>query len=553
MLLDWLMKGGNNYYLSAMDRQKKVQLRSELFRHLDGIVTIPTAYLLHTSGILEYILKNQSTTLDSLVEKFNANDGYLNVALRVLASQGWLEYSVKSDVITVSINDRSKIAFGLIPHYADAAELINVSGHFHPRKFEDEPFKYLERLFQNYTNKYGMEISENSIESEIQNQILCHIEGIIVGPSIVSLGMGGMFHMYFMKASFRPDEFHNNGKNFDRLLDIFSYLGWFEKKNDTYSFTEKGLFFARRASAYGVTVSYIPAFRKLNELLFGDPTIFWNLPKGANEIHVDREMNVWGSGGAHSTYFKKIDEIIIDIFNKPIDEQPKGIVDMGCGNGAFLIHLFDVIEKRTLRGEMLEEYPLFLVGADYNKAALDVTRSNIVMANIWAKVIWGDIGRPDLLADNLQENYGINLGELLNVRTFLDHNRIWSDPTVVANDEESTSSGAFAFRGKKLSNELVEANLKEHFSKWAPYVQKYGLLVIELHTIDPSITARNLGTTAATAYDATHGFSDQYIVEVDIFNKVASRAGLFPVEEYFTKFPDSELATVSINLLKAKK
>ena len=535
-----------------MDKQQKVQLRSELFKHLDGIVTIPTSYLLHTSGILDYILSEGRASLESISTKFIANEGYLNVALRVLASQGWLTHQTQGDEITVSVNDRSAIAFGLIHLYKDAAELIEISGHFHPRKFEEEPFNYLNRLFQSYKDRYGMTNSNDPVEMGIQNQILYHIEGIIVGPSIVSLGMGGMFHKYFMKASFRPDEFHNNGKNFERLLDIFMELGWFDKKNDTYSFTDKGLFFARRASAYGVTVSYIPAFRKLNDLLFGDPTIFWNLPKGAKEIHVDREMNVWGSGGAHSTYFKKIDEIIIDIFNKPIEDQPKGIVDMGCGNGAFLIHLFDVIERRTSRGQMLEEHPLFLVGADYNKAALDVTRSNIVMANIWAKVIWGDIGRPDLLADNLQENYGIELGELLNVRTFLDHNRIWSDPEDQIDSANSSSSGAFAFRGKRLSNELVEANLKEHFSKWAPYVQKYGLLVIELHTIAPDITARNLGKTAATAYDATHGFSDQYIVEVGIFNEVASRAGLFPVEEYFTKFPNSELSTVSINLLRAK-
>ncbi len=536
-----------------MDRQQKVQFRSELFRHLDGIVTIPTAYLLHSSGVLDFILSEGKTTLKSIASKFKANDGYLNVALRVLASQGWLVHKTVGNDISISLNDRSELAFALIPLYSDSSELINISGHFDSRKFEEEPFKYLDRLFKNYSNRYGLEKSTNLVEIEIQDQILSHIEGIIVGPSIVSLGMGGMFHKYFMQASFRHDEFHHNGKNFERLLDIFMTLGWFDKKNDTYSFTEKGLFFARRASAYGVTVSYIPAFRKLNELIFGNPTIFWNLPKGAKELHVDREMNVWGSGGAHSTYFKKIDEIIIDIFNKPIEDQPKGIVDMGCGNGAFLIHLFDVIENRTLRGQMLEEHPLFLVGADYNKAALDVTRANIVMANIWAKVIWGDIGRPDLLADNLQENYGIQLSELLNVRTFLDHNRIWTEPQSQDDNIESPSSGAFAFRGKRLSNELVEANLKEHFNKWAPYVQKYGLLVIELHTIAPSITARNLGKTAATAYDATHGFSDQYIVEVDIFNEVASKAGLFPVEEYFTKFPNSELATVSINLLRAKK
>ena len=62
-------------------------------------------------------------------------------------------------------------------------------------------------------------------------------------------------------------------------------------------------------------------------------------------------MNVWGSGGAHSTYFKKVDEIIIDLFNKPIGEQPKGIIDVGCGDGTFIEHVFDVIYNKTERGK----------------------------------------------------------------------------------------------------------------------------------------------------------------------------------------------------------
>ena len=122
------------------------------------------------------------------------------------------------------------------------------------------------------------------------------------------------------------------------------------------------------------------------------------------------------------------------------------------GNGAFLIHLYEVIEQRTLRGKLLEEYPLFLVGADFNEAALKVTRTNIVQANIWAKLIWGDIGRPDLLAENLEENYGIQLKDLLNVRTFLDHNRIWNNPMDTISDRKSQSTGAYAFRGRRVFN-----------------------------------------------------------------------------------------------------
>ena len=221
---------------------------------------------------------------------------------------------------------------------------------------------------------------------------------------------------------------------------------------------------------------------------------------------------------------------------------------MGCGNGALLQHLYDVIESRTLRGKNLDEHPLFLVGADFNKAALKVTRANLVKNDIWAKVIWGDIGDPKRLAEDLKSDYDIQLEDLLNIRTFLDHNRIWED--VEAGPRESTSTGAFSFRGKRLANNEVEENLLQHLKKWTPYVEKFGLLVIELHTLPPQLTAGNLGKTAATAYDATHGFSDQYIVEVDVFHRICKEAGLNPDGNLFKKFPDSELATVSINLLK---
>jgi len=533
-----------------LTKKDKEQLRSVIFQHLDGIAVATTAFSLQKKGVFKYLIKQKETTLSDLTKKFNANEGYLNIALRILCSQGWLNMNLDNEknIVIYSINQNSKVAFSLTPLYQDAINLISYSIKFPEERIGPDAFSVLERLFKKYECNFGLE----SIEKDsINHQVLMHIEGVIIAPIIVMLGVNGLFHKYFMEASFRAQEYHKNPESFKKILDFFTYLGWFHKKNDTYRFTNKGLFFAKRASAYGVTVSYLPTFYNLDELIFGNPLVLKTDSPNDTEKHVHREMNVWGSGGAHSTYFKVIDEIIIELFNKPIDEQPKGILDMGCGNGAFIQHIFDVIEHQTLRGKQLEEYPLLLVGADFNQAALKVTRANLIKADIWAKVIWGDIGRPDLLANDLKEDYDIDLKDLLNVRTFLDHNRIWEPPKKATN-RISKSSGAYAFEGKMLSNNLVEDSLKEHLEKWKPYVEKFGLLIIELHTVKPKLVATNLGKTAATAYDATHGYSDQFILEVDVFNSIAKEAGLKPDERYSAKFPNNELATVSINLLKGK-
>lgn len=402
-----------------------------------------------------------------MTSQFEANEGYLNAGMRVLRSQGFLKYHIDNsqDEIKFSLTDKSETAFSLFNLYEDVVNLLQFLMQFHPRLFEEAPFERLKVIYEKYKKNYGIVFSDDSKINKIQQQILIHIEGALVGPTLVRLGMSGMFHKYFMEISFRPEEFHKSPENFKIILDFLAHLGWFIQKNGNYQFTETGLFFAKRASAYGVTVSYMPTFSKMDDLLFGNPNVLRNVAENGDEIHVDREINVWVSGGAHDSYFKVVDEIVGRLFNLPIEEQPKGILDMGCGNGAFLEHIFNVIERQTLRGKILDDYPLFLVGADYNQAALKVTRADLIKADIWAKVIWGDIGRPDILADDLMENYGIDLKDLLNVRTFLDHNRIWETPKNITSERVSQSTGAFAHRGIRISNNLVEDNLLEHFEK----------------------------------------------------------------------------------------
>ena len=80
-----------------MDRLEKKRLRSTLFCHLDGIAMAPTVSTLHHGGIIEYILKYPHFSFQELSREFEFNGGYLNVSLRLLASQGWLERKILKD------------------------------------------------------------------------------------------------------------------------------------------------------------------------------------------------------------------------------------------------------------------------------------------------------------------------------------------------------------------------------------------------------------------------------------------------------------------------
>ena len=122
---------------------EKAGLRARLFRHLDGIVTAPTAFALHKKGVLAYLLEQKSASLSDLTAKFQANEGYLNVALRVLCSQGWLSQTID--------NQTDKIKFV----YKNKSTLSK----------ETKYFKKINNLHQNFLNM------NNKLDNELINII----------------------------------------------------------------------------------------------------------------------------------------------------------------------------------------------------------------------------------------------------------------------------------------------------------------------------------------------------------------------------------------------
>ena len=131
-----------------LSKQEKNEYREELFRHLDGIAVAPIAYSLKEKGVLDYLLTKESLQLEEISANFKANEGYLNVGLRMLASQGWLQYDIDNTTnsILLSKNDKSEIAFKYIELYKDVAHFLKISEEFHPRSLDKEQFYFKQNL-----------------------------------------------------------------------------------------------------------------------------------------------------------------------------------------------------------------------------------------------------------------------------------------------------------------------------------------------------------------------------------------------------------------------
>ena len=519
-----------------MDKQKSRELRRQLFFHLDGLALCGVVPVLDEVGILKRSFVSGGD-VDELAGEYRANAGYLNVSLRMLCSQGLLEAVRSEDKVHYRPavgNDPALWHSHAMAYATGRSWLKEIVGMWNT---PEQPLSQEAIISMDVL----LDAVNNMPNNGIMERIKFHLIGALVSPWLVTLGtlQGTRPISSWDEHDAAVIRMHESKQ--EAWGKVLQALGWDR--------TEEGEFFLKRSAAYGVTTSYTKTFIWAKEIIFGDGGYLWRIEPGESEIHVDRKLNVWGSGGAHKAYFSHLDEVIKEIFNAPLETQPKGICDMGCGNGALLLHLMEVVESETIRGKNLDEHPLILVGADFNQEALIATSEHFKQEGVVGYFIWGDIGDPDRLALDLWDYHSVKLGDLLSVRSFLDHNRIFNRP-LIDRPDDAISTGAFSFRGERLKLRDVEQSLKEHFQKWLPYVSKYGLLLVELHTIDPEDAAERQGGMPATAYDATHGFADQYIVEVPVFDAMAIEAGLTIDQTNSRTFPSNLPATVSIRFFK---
>jgi SAM-dependent methyltransferase len=506
----------------------KGAVRATIFAHLRGIVLAPVVRALCDRGVFE----RGSIT----IEGTRANPGYLHVALRLLESEGWLQRSETGYALTAEGAAAIRIA---PPFYREVVSFIPMAIFLEDFLFGKSQGGFLPML------QVLVEKAHAGWDPALPAEIRLHLDGMLIGPAMVALARKGIFDK-LQAGPVELEQLEGNHTCLSTLFDLLATTGWITREQNLIGLTEAGKYAASIAHAYGVTVSYLPMFSVVNTLLFGNPRIPRADENGV-ELLVNRAMNVWGGGGSHRNYYSKIDEIVVEIFNRPLELQPSGICDIGCGDGTLLEHLYRVVRDRTLRGKVLDEYPLLVVGADVNKVSRRIAKQNLKRAQIPDHhVIHGDINRPSLLANDL-ELLGVDIHDLLHVRSFLDHNRAWQQPAgYVRGTRKVRTTGVFAHLGDEIPADELEENLVRHLRRWAPYVGRFGLLMIELHTLPPEEAAANLDKSPAVAYDGTHGFSDQYLVELPVFLACAKEAGLHANPRFQASY-----STISINFLTA--
>ncbi|MGH8476545.1 MAG: hypothetical protein ACRER2_12360, partial [Methylococcales bacterium] len=499
------------------------ELLRKLFLHHDGIVVGATLFALHQGGVLPVLFRERKLSMRELLEGLSGrvsevNQGYLHVALRCLALQGWLKRRgmPASDAMEFEVTPKGWVASSVFDRYVQVADFIYgrvpLEHYLFESGFDDrEGLEKFYELIRDCKNHWGLpDGRESSLESEVFETVGAHLDGLLVGPLMIAAKMHGLTD----ENPVPLDKLAGPKAPLEHALELLEHFGWVNRRGSCWMFSELGKLAGEFSLHYGLTWSYAPMFRNLTRLIFNHGKNVTHVEPGQEESHVDRIINVLASGVAHRRYFEDSEKIIIEIFNRePLEEQPKFVADMGCGDGEWLKRIYQVVESRTLRGKNLEQFPLLMIGADYNLKAREVVQHKLEAAGVPNIVLFADVGDPQRFARDLDE-LGISIEEGLHVRAFIDHNRPYRKPEHEMPSFGPLSTGAYADEeGNPIQNRDLEQSLCEHLQKWAPYIRKHGLIILEAHNIEPEIASRLLGNTHATAFDTYHGYSNQYPVD----------------------------------------
>jgi hypothetical protein len=522
------------------------QVWDSVCRHIDGMVIGSTMAALDSRGALRILAENPRTSFGALRRRLGARPGYLNVAVRLLADQGWLTCAGEpgTDELIVMPTPVGQAVFTqYAAAYLAAARFLPLASHIE-QILGEEPAD-IATYAALMAREWGLpQPGSGPASAQARHQVLAHLNGHLVAPVMFALTRRGTLRDGAPIALRSPALRH--------AAQILARQGWAQISEDQSSqaraeFTAAGRVAAALATQYRYPMIYLPLLRQVPELIFGPARASGagshrEGPGDAGspaETHLDRELDVRFSGDVFASVCRTpfLDTALPLFDAEPIAAQPGLVVDMGCGDGTMLVTLYRAIVARTSRGRRIGEFPLLMVGADPSPVARQVAAARLSAAGVPHVIMDGDIADPAGF-DRALAALGLDARDALHVCKSAIHDRAYRPPpeansTVPASahpasaaDLPPASSCAFAQPdGSAIPAAAMARDLAAFFRGWHPLTRRHGWIVIEAHSVAAATAAGLIGRTVATALDATHGYSCQYPVEPEVFAWAARTAG----------------------------
>ena len=485
---------------------------------LHGYVSVPVIAACRQAGVFAVLQSEGPLSAEELSARLGANLGPLSAAIRLLKSLQWLSHDTTGRLV---LTPRAG-AVACIP--ADSLSLyrMDIAATLAGSPGTGALAGWIERCTD------GWAIDDPDVAGLL--------DGMIIVPLLLALRARQVIDEH---GSFHPDRLCPPLQH--PVSTLVQAKGWTRADGTP---TPQGRFFAERAQVMATTASYRPMLAAMPDLLFGDPRPVFDRDAEGHESHVDRSLNVIGSGFQHERFFSDLDATIVGIFdNADLDAQPDWVADMGCGDGSLLVRIWKVIRDRTRRGKLLDRHPLTMIGLDANARALEATAATLVAAGVPHLVAVGNIGDPEAALTVLGKLGVSDPAKVLHVRSFLDHDRPFCPPLEIAEAAERRNhrlGGVYVDQdGGLIEPADAVQSLVEHLRRWGRIAAGHGLLLLEVHSLPAKIVARYRDLSENLHFDAYHALSRQYLVDGNVFLLALAEAGLFPRRGQFMRYPRS--------------
>ncbi|HXI26613.1 MAG TPA: hypothetical protein VNG71_22365, partial [Pyrinomonadaceae bacterium] len=494
-----------------------------LNRYSHGLASIPILQALRERGCLARLSETVPFSAWQLASEFSANRAYLDVALRMLLCLDWIRPAADGRYVATP---------GLVNSNAIPDQIMDLYRFPFDLYVQGSAGESLERWLEQSERHWNCE----------HPYLPDFLDGLLIVPLLLSLraqarlGITEEKNSETVASTLRLNVDPAVRRAIER---VFVAKGWAARSGDVLHVNRAGRFVIDRIFVTATVASYKPMFERAQELLFGDAARVFARDSAGHETHVDRTINVVGSGFQHEKYFAALSDLVVRSFDhNDFWSQPKYIVDMGCGDGTLLRRLYETVRDRTRRGKALDLHPLIPVAADFNERAL--AEASRTLAGIEHIVVRGDIGDPLALLDTLRANGIEDLDRVLHVRSFLDHDRPYRPPEDRKAAEQRSRAGGSVYidaEGHAIPpGDMIQSTV-EHLRRWSQVVNEHGLVMLEVHCLPPDVTARYLDESESFHFDAYHALSHQYLLDAQTFLACAAEAGLFWREGRGVGFP----------------